>query len=391
LFKFKNRSNRQGHAMSQKRITPFLMGMIVIALPLQAMKRGSTVRGVDGRFIKHGQLEGVPNSKVVQRRCKPNKPLGPINVLLKDSLEPLLIQMALTQAKEDVHYVGGLACASRGWETIINSPKVTHYLERAGCWNLATRGAKISRDINSAIISMSKLEKNIERISVYLQNPFADLGYHAVSEDEDPETYTFKGHNTALTQACYSGSSRLVELYLKEGADANMRCSDEITPLYWSVAGIPVSQRSVEHRLASVEMLCNGGADVNQANKSNRAATILHTMATLAKTYPKSAYTYIEFLLEKGADINQRDTLLRTPLHAFFSTGLDETPHHGADHLEIVSLFLDKKTDCSLKDIRGATVLDYAEKHGKKSHYATLLRVHALTAHDDTDFPFDSL
>ena len=70
-----------------------------------------------------------------------------------------------------------------------------------------------------------------------------------------------------------------------------------------------------------------------------------------------------ELLIEKGVDVNAKDSLSMTPLHMAAMGG----------HKEIAELFIAKGADVSAKDVDGETPLDFA---ASKPEIADLLRKH---------------
>ncbi len=116
---------------------------------------------------------------------------------------------------------------------------------------------------------------------------------HGAAVDDRRET----SGRTALMQVLYSDASRadVVELLLKQGADANARDASGVTVLmYAAMAGSKVE---------IVEMILAHGAEVNAAETGGRRVTALH-LAALLRMKPSGV---LRLLLRAGADIDARD------------------------------------------------------------------------------------
>jgi ankyrin repeat protein len=198
---------------------------------------------------------------------------------------------------------------------------------------------------------------------------------------------------TPLQYAASRGRVEIVKLLLKKNADPNIAGGissfsgehKNETPLYWAARG---------GFLEIVQLLISHGADINK--KDSLGVTPFY-LALRERHENVGAY----LLTLKDVDINTRDPYAeRTPLHEALGHGYDEiakelirrgsevngregyggyTPLHFAARRKdrsLVEMLLAKGADPTVKNKKGLTPADEAEKAGNKE-IAELLRLKA--------------
>ena len=112
-----------------------------------------------------------------------------------------------------------------------------------------------------------------------------------------------------------------------------------------------------------VELLINGGADVNAKNDDNR--TPLHF--AMIRGTPK----IVEMLIKNGANVNAQTKSKETPLHGVANGDSDK-------HYAIAELLLNNGADVNLKDTNDKTPLDVAKNEKSKFRIALFFNLISL-------------
>jgi len=149
-------------------------------------------------------------------------------------------------------------------------------------------------------------------------------------------------------------NERLVRWFLAHGADPNRASPRGETPFdaAGGIASIPV-----------LELLLQYGANIKSGGVLQHAIR--------SREYTPERFEVIEFLLERGADINKIETYLLptrfqpkgTPLYVAASEG-DE---------KVVKLLLERGADPSIRSTRGWTPMRAAKEHDHETVVALLL------------------
>jgi ankyrin repeat protein len=143
---------------------------------------------------------------------------------------------------------------------------------------------------------------------------------------------------TPLHSQAYGGHIAGVELLLEHGADIEAKHAYDITPLISSVRW---------DRIDVAKLLVEKGADVDAPNTLGRTPLII----SATEGYSELA----KIFLANGADIHAIDNnYKRTALHFASLNG----------HLKIVEALLEKDAEVDQKDAAGKTPLDYANRYG---------------------------
>jgi ankyrin repeat protein len=197
------------------------------------------------------------------------------------------------------------------------------------------------------------------------------LGYGA---DINAKTKSFDSVLSAMTPlawALFTSDTDVVKLLIQKGADPNEKSWYGITPLEWAMTGKGVEDQKI------VGMLISAGAKVNGRESRAMYAAISHDKISM-----------VEYLLDKGADVNSMDSTGSRPLEDAVSYGrldiakllisrgadvnakgkLDRTPLHNAlinGNLEIIEYLVSKGADINAGGRDGETPLDYALVHSR--------------------------
>jgi cytohesin len=192
-----------------------------------------------------------------------------------------------------------------------------------------------------------------------------------------------KGANASLHTAVRGGHKDIVELLLAKGADVNAKNNEGRTASEMAMVSL---------RPQIVKLLANNGAEISSIH-------LAASVGDLAK---------VKAFLQKGIDINARDSGGRIPLHYavtadvaefFISNGADihagdkdgETPLHTvarAGCRGVVELLITKGADVDAKK-SGYTPLSYAVQRGHKDVIRSLVNHGAdINFVADGDWPF---
>ncbi len=151
---------------------------------------------------------------------------------------------------------------------------------------------------------------------------------------------------------CAYGSPGEVLQALKQGADANARYADGMTPLMAAASDSPNPE--------TIAALLEAGADVN-ARETRYGATALMFAAADSRNPDM-----IAALLAAGADVNARDANGQTPL--FYAAILSRNS-------DFITLLLNAGADPKARDKSGKTAFDYAQANAKLKGTDALTRL----------------
>ncbi|XP_046358020.2 transient receptor potential cation channel subfamily A member 1-like isoform X2 [Haliotis rufescens] len=151
-------------------------------------------------------------------------------------------------------------------------------------------------------------------------------------------------NNMPLHSAVHGGDLKVVEVCLKAGAPVNAQQDDKSTPLHFACAQGNLDMIRTMHDMQTDNFLSAIFiTDVQNMTPLHRAAIFNHVPV-------------VEFLIDKGADVNAKDIQERTPLLLAASKGGWET----------VTCLLSNKADIKAKDHNNRNFMHLAVKFGGK-------------------------
>ena len=205
-----------------------------------------------------------------------------------------------------------------------------------------------------------------------------------------------------LHLAAEGGNTAMVAALIRAGADVNVWGG----PSWGHITPLHIAARSGD--VAAIAALINAGADVNARKVISDTFDFEDLGGDTPLHWAKTANA-VRFLIRAGADIEARDTNLKTPLHdaarhgyadaavALVRAGADvnaqgrhdreDTPLHGAadsDSVDMISLLVKAGAGVNTRGDNGATPLHkVADRFGGADAVAALLRAGAnVNAHD---------
>jgi ankyrin repeat protein len=126
---------------------------------------------------------------------------------------------------------------------------------------------------------------------------------------------------TPFLLAAASADTHIMRMLLEHGANPSIPTTENLTPLQ-AAAGVGRVQDFTEaeerHALEAVRLAVEQGADLNAANEKGRTA--LHGATNLGGN------SIIQFLAERGANLDVRDQFQQTPLSIASGVHLPWTP-----------------------------------------------------------------
>jgi Ankyrin repeats (many copies)/Ankyrin repeats (3 copies) len=154
---------------------------------------------------------------------------------------------------------------------------------------------------------------------------------------------------TPLVAALAGKHLQTAELLRHSGADPNVQCYTENTPLH---------SAAYYGNVEMVQVLLNLEADVNVQNKESETPLNYISRASSGSrevlNYRQSPANIARLLLDRGADINARNDEGQTPLHTTTNVGL----------IEVIRVLLERGANAGAEDNLGRTPFSLAKKRG---------------------------
>ena len=157
----------------------------------------------------------------------------------------------------------------------------------------------------------------------------------------DPNAEEGLHQETPLFLATEADALDCIQKLLTTGADPNKRSRRGETPLF------------VAHSLAAIELLANGGADMNVVDENG------DTPFQNCGSYVGSI-DVLRFWIERGVLIDAQPVVGWPALHGIVAGGIPERKVSESDRIEILRLLLDSGASVNGTDKTGVTVLYYA-------------------------------
>ncbi|MCQ4139445.1 ankyrin repeat domain-containing protein [Chryseobacterium sp. EO14] len=114
------------------------------------------------------------------------------------------------------------------------------------------------------------------------------------------------GYSYPIAIACGSGQIEAIKYFIEKGYDLNKKYGKN--PLFWSAV--------INKKIQAVNLILENGGKINQKGEFGR--TILHLIAGwFAENqdgFDDELMKILSFLIEKGADVNAKDSSKKTPL-----------------------------------------------------------------------------
>lgn len=198
---------------------------------------------------------------------------------------------------------------------------------------LIKHGAKINSNIQNG--------NALEHTLLLHQVKSVELAKVIINNGIDINTKDEYG-NTALHAAVFNKNYKLVDFLTQNGADVNALNNEQKAPLY---IAIDIGHPNSQYNTKIAKLLINRGASIS----------IRHPVGNLSIVHlAASDKDFMKFLLDKGADINAKNSDGWTPLHSvIFGLNFD-------NKIEIPKFLIENGADVNAKTNDGETPLDLA-------------------------------
>ncbi len=140
-------------------------------------------------------------------------------------------------------------------------------------------------------------------------------------------------NSTPLTLAAFAGEAKIMRLLADHGADPSLKPQNGLSPLLIA-AGVsrfrPENAVPEDNLLAAVKMAVELGADVNESDRGGNTA--MHGAAWIRSK------KIIQFLADKGADVNARNKKGQSPIYVAERDGRSAGSGPKLEHSEVADL-----------------------------------------------------
>lgn len=252
--------------------------------------------------------------------------------VLSPSTADSLIEGIIMQRIQIIVFLLSLVIASPVYADINSSLIVAAKKgDTATVQSLLDKGANVNAK-NKGFLNQTVLIVAVEKGHISIVKTLLD-------KDADVNTKDFWG-NTALIEAAVKGHTDIVKLLLAKGADINAKNLNGKSALMEAIA---------KGHTEIVELLKKAGG-----NKHNTLAKIKDINSDLFLAATEGRIVTVETILDKGAEVNAKNSKGRT---ALMLAALNS-------HKDTVEILLNKGADVNIKNNEGMTALMYAAKKG---------------------------
>lgn len=191
---------------------------------------------------------------------------------------------------------------------------------------LLKAGADINHISNHGTTAlMIAVKWNYLELAEYLLQKGADINIGPTKED----IFSYKMPAAPLILACQESCLEMIQLLLKFNPIIDIEDTFNCTPLFYAIERLNITL---------IELLLSKGAKLNND---------ILVKAKISST-GESACKIVEFLINKGADINAKDELGNTAL--IYAT-------YGSDNIDMIECLLSLGADKEIKNNNGVTAL----------------------------------
>ncbi|CAG9329631.1 unnamed protein product [Blepharisma stoltei] len=153
--------------------------------------------------------------------------------------------------------------------------------------------------------------------------------------------------DSAFHRAAKSGNSRLIECFIKAGANVNLQTKRSDAPLYLAAQS---------NHLDSISLLLQNGADPNMKNSGGNTA--LH-VASL-----NGNYDLAKLLISHNASLRIKNERWQYPFHIAVK----------GNHANLIESFLNTDVEAALlKDLNGKITIDYCKQPESKAVFTRFI------------------
>lgn len=158
------------------------------------------------------------------------------------------------------------------------------------------------------------------------------------------------------------------KLLISYGAKVNLKSLDNMseTPLHLLVRKLDMPDIFIDKPIQFIQLLLKNGANVNEKNSEGR--TPLHYISGIIN--PKLRSQILDILMKAGANINAQDNFGDTPLHV----AVNFLHVNSQAFLEEVINKYGNLIDPNVRNLKGETLVDYARNNVFLKAVATLCR-----------------
>jgi uncharacterized protein len=214
---------------------------------------------------------------------------------------------ALVIAIINAHYDVAAALADKGADP--NVADVTGMAAVYAAVDMHTLDPLVNRPAPIGNTSHAAVEL-VQRLLARGANPNATLKAPLLARQHNFGDAALGNGATPLMRAAKSGDAAMMDVLIEHGANARQRMPNGMTPLSFAVS--PARRKPAADALRAAKLCLEHGADVNAQDASG--ATALHLAVATSDDL-------VRYLVERGARLDLKDQLGRTPLDVALGIG----------------------------------------------------------------------